>query len=65
MPKPKPSSESRSEWMERCIPVLVNEGREQDQAVAICNSMWEEAKKGDRPFNGLFEGVIFKRNKYE
>jgi hypothetical protein len=61
MPKPKPDSESRSEWMNRCIPVLVNEGREQDQAVAICSSMWEEVnKKID-----VFGGIIFKRKKYE
>ena len=54
MPTPKPSEESRDEWMDRCIPVLVDEGMEQDQAVAICSSMWEEANKS------VFEGSIFK-----
>jgi len=52
MPKPKPSEESRSEWMDRCVPVLIDEGRESNQAVAICSSMWEEAKKD------VFEGII-------
>jgi hypothetical protein len=28
--------------MARCIPVLIDEGRNQDQAVAICSSMWDE-----------------------
>jgi hypothetical protein len=41
--------------MKRCVPVLIEEGREQDQAVAICSSMWEQAKKD------VFEGVIFKQ----
>ena len=54
MPTPKPSEESRDEWMDRCIPYLVDEGREQDQAVAICSSMWEEATKD------IFKGSIFK-----
>lgn len=53
MPKPKPSEESRSEWMERCIPTLINEGKDKDQAVAICSSMWEQAKKDD------FKGMLF------
>lgn len=44
MPTPQ-EGETREEWLERCIPVLVEEGREQDEAVAICNSMWEEKDK--------------------
>lgn len=33
--------ESKDDYLKRCIPYLVNEGKEQDQAVAICNSMWD------------------------
>jgi len=56
MPEPS-SDETREEWMARCIPYLINEGREQDQAVAICSSMWEQAKNE----KATFEGVIFKK----
>lgn len=45
MPTPNPDNESREEWMERCVPVLINEGRNADQAVAICSSMWNTAKE--------------------
>jgi len=39
---PTPSDgETRQEWMARCIPVLIDEGRTQDQAVAVCSSMWD------------------------
>jgi len=38
--------------MKRCIPVRIEEGDEQDQAVAVCSSMWEEAKK--EVFAGIF-----------
>ena len=41
MPTPS-DNETREEWMARCVPVLVNEGNEQDQAVAICSSMWDD-----------------------
>lgn len=45
MPEPT-AGETESEWMERCVPVLINEGRDEDQAVAICLDMWrtKEAK---------------------
>lgn len=59
MPKPKPSEESRSDWMKRCVPVLIEEGRDQDQAVAICSSMWDRAKTGEKALD--FEGVIFRK----
>jgi hypothetical protein len=45
MPTPHPSSETRDEWLGRCIPVLIDEGRKREQAIAICHSMWREAKK--------------------
>jgi hypothetical protein len=55
MPTPKPSEETRDEWMERCIPVLISEGNEQNQAVAICSSMWTDYKVD------LFQGIILKK----
>ena len=35
------AGESQDEFMGRCIPVLIGEGKDQDQAVAICISMYE------------------------
>jgi hypothetical protein len=34
--------EQKDEFLNRCIPFVIKEGKESDQAVAICNSMWEE-----------------------
>jgi hypothetical protein len=33
--------ESKDEFLERCIPAMINEGKDQDQAVAMCISMWD------------------------
>lgn len=39
----KPSGgESESDFMGRCVPLLIDEGKDQDQAVAICISMYEQ-----------------------
>ena len=43
MPKPK-EGESKEDFMERCIPILIDEGKNQDQAMAICYSIWEEGE---------------------
>lgn len=45
MPTPKPN-ESKKEYIDRCIPIVINEGTAKDgqQAAAICNSMWKEKK---------------------
>lgn len=48
MPTPS-DDETREEWMARCIPYLINEGRERDQAIAICSSMWD-----NKVMNNLF-----------
>jgi hypothetical protein len=39
MPTPS-AGETEQDFMSRCIPILINEGKDQDQAVAICASMW-------------------------
>lgn len=41
MPKPAPY-ERRDKFLDRCIPMLIEEGKPPDQAAAICNSMFEE-----------------------
>lgn len=35
------AGESKDDYLSRCIPVYINEGKEQDQAVAICISNYE------------------------
>lgn len=43
MPDRKPG-ESKQEYMERCVPMLIKEGKSPDQAVAICASMAKSAE---------------------
>jgi len=45
MPEPR-SGESRSDFIERCIPIVLEDGtaEDQDQAVAVCISMWDQGK---------------------
>ena len=51
MPKPHPK-ESKNDYMNRCIPKLIEEGKESNQAVAICNSMYEQHTK-DKTYTDL------------
>jgi len=46
MPTPN-EGESRDDFISRCIPIVLDDGtaESQDQAVAVCNSMWEERHK--------------------
>jgi hypothetical protein len=46
MPTPH-AGESRKEFVSRCIPIVLDEGtaEDSDQAVAVCNSMWEDRDK--------------------
>jgi uncharacterized protein len=44
MPKPH-DGESKEEFMGRCIPQLIDEGKEQDQAVAVCSSLYDNKDK--------------------
>ena len=41
MPKPK-KGEKRKDFMLRCVPEVIAEGKERKQAVAICSSYYEE-----------------------
>lgn len=34
--------ERKDEFLPRCISYVINEGKDNEQAVAICNSMWEQ-----------------------
>ena len=58
MPIPKPN-ESQADYIARCIPIVIDEGtvEDQDQAVAVCNSMWKESKKEISPHGRLLQMV--------
>jgi hypothetical protein len=36
---------TEKDWLEACIPARIKEGDEQDQAVAVCMSMWRDKDK--------------------
>lgn len=56
MPDPTNFS-TRAEWMAACVPVAIDEGVAQDQAVAMCSSMWSEKSEQ------IFKGALFKTRK--
>jgi hypothetical protein len=57
MPVPKPD-ETREEFVKRCIPIVLEHGtaETQEQAVAVCNQMWEDGQKGTDP-TGIKHGA--------
>lgn len=44
MPKPR-KNETEQQFMKRCVPALIKEGKAQDQAVAVCLTMWSNKPK--------------------
>lgn len=46
MPTPQ-QGESRTDFISRCIPIVLDDGTadSNDQAVAVCSSMWENQEK--------------------
>jgi len=53
MPAPPKEGESQKDFIGRCVPVVISEGRPKDQAVAICYSMWREAHPSSKKSNNL------------
>jgi len=54
MPSPG-KNEKQGDFVKRCVPIVIKEGKEQKQAVAICNSMWSKAKGGKQLETGFLE----------
>jgi len=44
MPVPN-KGETEKQFINRCIPIVVSEGKELKQAVAVCYKIWEDNKK--------------------
>jgi len=65
MPTPE-KDETKDEFIERCIPIVIEEGTAKDgsQANAICNSIWEESKK-EKESKALFNKGDLKMKWYE
>jgi hypothetical protein len=46
--RPDPSSyDSKEDFMSDCVPMVIDEGKSQEQAVAQCNAMWDGKSAGD------------------
>jgi hypothetical protein len=45
--------ESKEEFLPRCIEYMINEGKESDQAVAICSTQWAESKMNQEDFRAV------------
>ena len=59
MPKPT-EYENESDWMAVCVPKLKGEGKEQEQAVATCMSMWKErGKSGEAKSDDMQTDFLF------
>lgn len=66
MPKPR-AGESESDFVNRCTPILIGEGREQKQAVAICHSLYTEGKSTfyvTKQANGTYRWFAVYSNPY-
>lgn len=57
MPTPR-AGETRDEFIGRCIPEIVGEGKPQDVAVATCFSLWENRNKIADEEKRAFEAVV-------
>lgn len=56
MPEPR-DGESQEDFMSRCIPAVIDEGREQPQAVAMCASYWDAEDKAAKFASVTYNGV--------
>jgi hypothetical protein len=41
--------EGKDAFLPRCISYIINEGKESEQAVAICNSLWDQHFESEKP----------------
>lgn len=46
MPTPR-ENENEKDFINRCIPIMINEGKDPDQAYAICKSIWDNSNKNE------------------
>ncbi|NIQ89322.1 MAG: hypothetical protein GWN93_09715 [Deltaproteobacteria bacterium] len=60
MPTPQ-ENETQDDFISRCIPIVLDDrtAESQEQAVAVCNSMWEEAHKSEGEMTDKMERKTF------
>jgi hypothetical protein len=60
MPKPR-KNESRESFVARCIPIVMKEGtaKNNKQATAVCNSMWEKGRTTNNKSSQTLEHIAF------
>jgi hypothetical protein len=46
-PQLKLKKSDHSEWMDDCVPAMLDAGKDQDQAIAICLHMWDSWSDGN------------------
>lgn len=56
------AGESKDDYIGRCIPQLISEGYDEEQAAAICYSSFEEVERNDKE---MVDGIIDLLNKVE
>lgn len=56
MPTPR-EGESQDEWMERCVPEVMDEGKDHDQAVGQCMGMWNDRNASADTKSGLTQAM--------
>jgi hypothetical protein len=59
------SGESQSDFMGRCVPVLIDEGKDQDQAVAVCISMYDQKMGTDTSGLSPYVDQVPKKKKHK
>ena len=55
MPTPQ-EGENRKDFVKRCIPIVMGEGIEADQATAICHSLYDQKNKTWEKFDEVVKG---------
>ena len=67
MPTPPRLGEREKDFIDRCIPAVIHDGTTQDpkQAVAICYTMWNDAKKKDEEVKQQIHDVIVNSQRKE
>ncbi len=64
MPKPK-KNESKQDFLSRCTSEVMGEGKDRDQAYAMCNAFWDESHHAERDVLAFAAPFEFKKAEKE
>ena len=54
MPVPR-DNEKKEDFIKRCIPYIIKEGKSKDQSIAMCYSIWKNKNKKKNSYNDVIE----------